>query len=587
MLEIKDSPFIQNLMSDSKIYYNWASSIVDTGSWLGDDAFFMAPIYPYTLAVIFALVGKSILIIQLLQAIISSLTILLTYFIGKNFHSRAVGYVASIISSAYLLYIFYAGMVLSETFQTFIVASLLFFLSRDQKKISNAQWFVIGLLLGVTALFRANVLFFLLVLTIWLIIKYFRKKVNIVISIRQFLLLLIGAFIVISPVAFRNYMVSKELVLLTTNGGINFYIGNNLSSPGVFVTPTDFDFAKDLAGKQFAEKQSGKKLSSSEASSFWYNQAFQEMSKNPGRTLILYFKKLFLFFGGSENPQSTIMDPSYFSENYPNLLQAPLFGFTFISFLFVFGVYFSIKNAVRRPLLLIFLFSFIMSTILFFVNGRFRLAIAPLMIVYASYGIVEIFTKLQEVKFKEFLVPSVILIVFIAFYYFIIDRPTFTSYDAYQHLGDVDYEKGEFEKAIENYNRSLFYRDDYITYMNLGNAYARKEDYKSAIAAYNRALSRKPNDLLTHFNLASALTQMGKMDEGLKEFKKVLEYDPNYANAYRNIGIIYYVSEQYENALAYFNKFLTLSTDAEINDYVRQDIENINRKLQYNTKKAK
>ena len=58
ILETQSSTFIQNLFSDSKIYFDWAKNIVSSDNWFGDKVFFMSPGYPYFLAFVFEFLRK-------------------------------------------------------------------------------------------------------------------------------------------------------------------------------------------------------------------------------------------------------------------------------------------------------------------------------------------------------------------------------------------------------------------------------------------------------------------------------------------------------------------------------------------------
>ena len=149
------------------------------------------------------------------------------------------------------------------------------------------HWFISGILLGITAVFRANILLLFIFINFWLIWKYinvvdFRKT-----ALRIFLLFSLGTAIPIIPITIRNMAVEDDFVILTANGGINFYIGNNENALGVFVTPTEFDFNNDLAGRKYAEDKLGKKLTASEASEYWYQKGFDSILSEPGDAFLL------------------------------------------------------------------------------------------------------------------------------------------------------------------------------------------------------------------------------------------------------------------------------------------------------------
>jgi len=125
ILETQSSPFIQNLFSDSKIYYDWAKNIVSSDNWFGDKVFFMSPGYPYFLAVAFKFFGSSIFTIRIIQALISVANIFLIYRLTKNLFDSKSGFIAAGIASIYSVFIFFSGAVFGETLQTFFVTAFL------------------------------------------------------------------------------------------------------------------------------------------------------------------------------------------------------------------------------------------------------------------------------------------------------------------------------------------------------------------------------------------------------------------------------------------------------------------------------
>jgi tetratricopeptide (TPR) repeat protein len=227
----------------------------------------------------------------------------------------------------------------------------------------------------------------------------------------------------------------------------------------------------------------------------------------------------------------------------------------------------------------LFIFSYIVSAIIFFVNGRYRVAITPIFIVFAAYAVYELIEIVKEKDYVKLKTPAYFLAVFLFIVYFTIPKPKFDNYDAYRHLGDVAYENKEFDKAIYNYNKSVVIRDHFLTFVNIGNAFAQKKDYKNAIMAFEKALLKNPDYELAHFNLGIVYTQMGDFTKAIESYNKTLEINPEFAGAYRNLGIIYYVSENYERALRNYTKFLEISDDEETKKLVRKDIETIQRKM--------
>lgn len=573
ILETQHTPFVQNLFSDSKIYNDFALDIVRNNNWLGNEAFFMAPVYPYFLAFVYKIFGESIYLIRLIQSLFSTATIFIIYLIARNLFSKRAGFIAAVISAFYSSFIFYSGLILSETLQIFFAAIFVLTLSINFKN-EKRKYLWIGIWLGILALFRANILIFAPAFILFFFLsektsKSARSRFN---EIMKFVL---GIAIVILPVTIRNYFVSDDLVLLTSNGGINFYIGNNEKSIGVFTTPTEFNFASDMSGERYAEKLSHRDLSPSEASQYWVQQAIDFISEKPLNAAYLFFNKLCLFFLPEENPQSAIMDEKFYAENYSKVLQLPLINFTALSVLFIVGFISMWKHKKKYAVINLYIFSYIISAVIFFVNGRFRLALLPIAIPVAAFSIDSIIDYISNKDFNKIKIPLIISAIFILIINIFSIKPKFTDYEAYLHLGDIAYKEERLDDAIYYYNLSLVQQDNFMTFVNLGNALAKKKEFKNAEIAFNKAIERNPNYELAYFNLAFVYTQLGNFDLAIKNYNKTIELNPNFEGAYRNLGIVYYVMERYDLALEFFQEFLRISNDEKTKELVKKDIQNI------------
>ena len=579
IIETQNSPFIQHLFSDSKIYNDWAKEIVSSGNWFGSNVFFMSPFYPYFIAVFYKIFGESVLLIRIIQVLISSINIFIIYLIGRELFNKTIGYAAAVIAAFYSMFIFYSGLLLSETIQIFTVSVLVYYLITTIQKKLEKDWFWVGLLLGICAIIRANILLFILFLIAWFVFKIYSKEYQGNYIKKSLIFLILGTSIPIIPVTLNNYLAANDFVLITSNGGINFYLGNNSNSQGVFSAPAEFDFYNDMSGQKYAEKILNKKLKPSEASSYWYDRGFTFIEDKPFKAVELFLTKVFLFFGSGDNPQSSVMDKGFYKDNYSKILQLPLFGFAFISYLAIPGLILSGEDKKKLMIIYLFILSYTIATVIFFVNGRYRLALTPLLIVFAAFTILKIYDFFRSRSVNKLIRPGLLILSFILVYTFIIPKPEFNNYDAYQNLGIIEYGEKDYNKAIMDYNKSLALRDNYLTYVDLGNAYAAKKDYRSALAAYQKSINRNPGYTLAYFNIGLVHSETGNYPLAAKAYLKAIELDPAFAEAVRNLAIVYYIKENYTESLKYFEKYLMLSRDEAAKSSVRKDIENIKSKL--------
>lgn len=579
MLETYEHPFFKYLFSDSKLYFEWATQIFAKNDWIGSDVFFMAPGYPYFLAAVFFIGGKSILLVKIIQIIISCLTVAFLFLSGKELGGKITGFIAAATAAVYAPFIFYSGAILSETLQIFVIVLFLFLILKRDTFTSAKGILLAGVALGAAAIFRGNVLLLIIPTVAW----FYSQKNNIEFIKASFakaiVVFLIGVSFPILPITLRNIFVSGEFVLLTSNGGINFYLGNNENALGIFSSPQNFDLYADMSGKNFAETISGKKLSAAEASSFWTKQGLGYFSENPFEAFQLTLKKFFLFFDSSENPQSTVMDIAYARENFSNTLKLPLIDFYLLFIAAFIGVFLSFRKSAKHRLLLWLAAAFTFSIIIFFVNGRFRLGVTPILILLAAEGIVEITSLVKKNELKKMIQPVIALAGFSILGAFLVPHYQFSPYDAYASLGNVYFENQEYDKAIESYKTSLSLKEDYNSLVSIGNTYALKKDFRSAMEFYQKAVRMKPNLPLAHFNIGLLYSQTGSLKQAMNAYNNAIKADAKFADAYRNLGIIYYMNNEYAEALKYFSSYLELSNDEAAKKSVQQDVDNLKRIL--------
>ncbi len=581
LIEINDTPFFQNLHSDSKIYNKWSDEIVTEGRLYGEQVYFMSPVYPYFFAVIKVLFNDSVLAIRLIQIVIGTINIIIMFLIGRNLFSSTAGYVTALLSATYIVFIFYTSTILSETLQLFVVSLLLLMVSRNPQNLNHKNWFIIGVLLGLAALFRANILIFYFPALIWILFYYGRNHHWIFIR-RIIGFFTLGLVLSIFPATLNNYLASGDFVLISSNGGINFYIGNNKDAIGIYQPPKDFDIFSDLSGERYAEKISGKILSSSETSAFWFEKGFDYIFEHPFDFFLLMVNKTALFFSPNEHPQSFIMDIDFFKEQYSTVLKFPLPGFGFIMIFSIFGFVLTIKDKSKYSLIYLFIFCYIIATVLFFIAGRFRIAITPVFISFAAVGIIQIYSFIKIRRYKEIIVASSLVIIYLISQKYLVKNYDLSSYDAFLNLGNIYFERGEYPEAYQSYMKSLEYKDYYLTYMMIGNFFNAQRNFPNAYKAYQNAIKRNPRSAITFFNLGTLFINVSNFDSALVNFEKAIEIDPSFADSYRNIAIIYYVRGDYNKSLIYFEKYLELSNDEKIKNIVKKDIVEIKKRLQIN-----
>ncbi|MBU1821817.1 MAG: tetratricopeptide repeat protein [Bacteroidetes bacterium] len=125
--------------------------------------------------------------------------------------------------------------------------------------------------------------------------------------------------------------------------------------------------------------------------------------------------------------------------------------------------------------------------------------------------------------------------------------------EAYNRLGICYFETGAFEKAIEEFSRSLSNRNTFSdAYLNRGMSYQATKNLKRAVADYQRAVALDVNNPGKCFILANGLLASDDVDEALRMYTRVIELDAKnaccQAKAYYGKGESFYLNSQFERA---------------------------------------
>ena len=238
-----------------------------------------------------------------------------------------------------------------------------------------------GILLGILALYRANVLLFFPAACFFLL--RWRKSGR---SVLFTLLFTGGLLAAIAPAALHNYLAEKDFLLITSNAGFNLFAGNRMEASGLFEMPEGLNFSEDPSGRRIAERESGRELKSSEVSRYWMRKTLQDIRGNPFRIVRLAGVKTLYFWGRAEIAQI------YGLRAMRSLVPAlswPLVGFSLVGPLSIIGIFLAIRDNNRE----LFpaagcVFLYYLSLLPFFITARYRLPIMPLLCLFSAYAMV-------------------------------------------------------------------------------------------------------------------------------------------------------------------------------------------------------
>jgi len=112
------------------------------------------------------------------------------------------------------------------------------------------------------------------------------------------------------------------------------------------------------------------------------------------------------------------------------------------------------------------------------------------------------------------------------------------------------------------------------------NKYASKGNYELAIEECKKGLEIDSENLTLHNNLGVLYGLLGQNEDAVEEFKIVISLDPRETGAYKNIAIIYSNDpKKYKEAIDYFREYLKSQPPAEERDLIEKSIEDLEKKL--------
>jgi len=129
----------------------------------------------------------------------------------------------------------------------------------------------------------------------------------------------------------------------------------------------------------------------------------------------------------------------------------------------------------------------------------------------------------------------------------------------YLNLGNTYYEKGEVDKAIEQYLKSIKINKDYaVAYGNIGSAYLNKNDIDNAEKYLKIGIQLKDDYPIAHYNLGIIYFKKGVNDEALKELNTATRQLPQLYQAWNMMGRVYLKIGQPDAAKKAFQKSLEI-----------------------------
>lgn len=516
--QVASLPFFHDPVGDSARYLDRAREILG-GRFLADRPFFYGGIlYPWLLALDLLIFGTNLYPVCLLQAIGGCVLAWVIYRLaqaavgrGAARSRRTIALLAAGMALFYGPFAFLEAdiLMISWTILLMMVGALLLLegIHQTTRGAMLARLTGAGLLLGIAATERPNLLLLLPATSVWALVfaPTARRAAGIAV--------MAAGSAVLLAVSGLNYASSGKWVLLTTSSGINFYIGNNESARGTFDEPwarSDPEFAAshfDLeeSSLTMARRLSGRELDAVGASRFWMSEGLEFLRSHRLGSARLYLRKVMLFWSAEEVPNHLNFD--FMRSVAPALWLMPL-TFGLVAPLGLYGfVTASARRFVSRPALVLLCLLVVvpMSTVIpFFVADRYRVPVVPPLMVAGACGLLSIWRMLAV---------------------------RLTRRRACLHLACVLLAGLAMAAPLRQDDTS---RD----YWMMARAYMKQEEPMLAAANYQRAIAISPDDPLLHNGLGVVYQRIGQPDRAEDEYRTAVRLSPGLVLPRKNLGLI-------------------------------------------------
>jgi len=491
LFQAKPWPFFHFPVLDAGMQYRWALAIVKTPLWVGDNSVLAkAPLYSYFLAWNVWLFGEgkgALLSAHLLQFLLGSLTCGLIYLLGRRIFGAAAGALAALLFAFFGPGIFNEGELLDTALTTFLTAALLLALLSTLDRPTTGRWLGTGVLLGLLGITRPNLLLLAPLALIFLLRWTPRPAAR-----AAALALLLGIVVVILPVTARNLYLAGEFIPISSNGGINFFTGNNPKADGYSPIPAGVAWERSWYEWDYLGL-----LTLNQQDRFFLRQGLRFWRDHPASAAALFVKKCYLFWNAYDIPNNVSFDWAW--ERAP-LLRIMPFGFGIVGTLGLAGLALGARRSREAKVLALCVAVIMLSIVIYFVNGRYRSQLLPALLPFAAFALVALLRAAFVQERRVLAWGAVVLLL----------GGLFVNSDLY----------GVRRTRAPGANRDYFY---------LGESYAAADQPEASKAAYRRAVQVDPAD-------ADAWAFMGKVEEHTRDvqaaaehYRKALAVAPDYA----------------------------------------------------------
>ena len=523
LYQLEKDPVFYNLDQDMAGFDRQGVQLAASGKYEGA---YIPPFYPGFLAFIYKISGHDLVLPRLVQLGISALSAALVFFIALKLAGPLPAFISAFVFSFWGMSVFYTGEIMVQTFELFWVLLFFFLFLRGSYLLSGLS-LALGILTKPTAALIALPAAVILLSDLF-ILKTLKGRRKVA---KNIFLFGFGLLLLLAPWTARNYSVFNRFVLVSTNGGVNLWIGNNPGTTGKYSMQDEY-IPAFVAGLPEIEKD---RLFSVMARDY--------IRRNPRLFIRNFFNKTMMFLSGSA--AWNYIDRIYRTSN----AGVPLFELQYILPLVPLGLLLIRRRAVLLMVSVILIYTAQASV--FFANARFRLVIVPYFIILAAAGCAEVFGVAARREYGKLAAAfGGFLMLFI-----------FTLMNPYNRQNEIALNYVTFganDRAIRELLREYGAgRSDRLTLYYLANLYYSEGDTENGIKFAEEGIKKAPGNTRYYEILGSLSILKGNKAKALEYFKASEKIVPTLPALYKT-ALVCADNGQFDEAVAYFNRSLSV-----------------------------
>ena len=557
LVAYSSSPLFQVHIADALYHEEWARRILsgDIFSLRMHGVLYKAPLYPYFIAFSYLISDNSNFLPMLLQVVMTAASCLLLFLIGKRYVGATAAFIGALIYSFYFPSVYFSAEMeipALAIFLTLLSFYLLVGACRTLSLVGSAVIFGLSLLALPTNFLLLPLYAFML----------FKRRATVKQGIRRAVLFAAVAFVTVFPCTLRNLIAGRHFALISANGGINFFIGNNARyDETVYLQPgyafEDFyDEPRRVGGADsFADRDR-----------YWYKKAFGFILGHPGQEAALLLKKVVLYFADYEICRNT---DTYYAKESSIYKNVPFIPSSLILAAGLAGLGLAIHR--RRHLELVaFCALLALPCLMFFVTDRYRLPSMCLWAVFSGFFVTFLTDAIRARAWRSGLAAASMVVgvaVVSNLNLFVVRNP---EYRPHLNLGFIHETQKRYDQALTEYSTALSLvkksapRDiatESELYARLGNVEMSANNLEAARKNFDQAAAVNPNSGPAYSYLGTLYDKQSQHDLAIEMFSRAIAINPWDVVSIHNFGLFYLHNEQLDEAIAQFKRAIALAPE--------------------------